>query len=137
MELYEALRNGTSKEELTKTFEKELNEALKRVEKEQEFKKNIVTARTRAAKAIHDYISALLMDKDIEDFASVSKIADLLWKAETATKETLEEDSASPREVVTEGFNYIADTINEGKVKYKPLTADVIERLFGFSDGGF
>lgn len=88
MELYEALKNGTSKEELIKAFTEELNAATAKLEedvaKEKERKtkeKQIAEARTKAQDALNEYLKMCgLDDTDIKlsvnanDFKDISKI---------------------------------------------------------------
>ena len=88
MELYEALKNGTSKEDLIKAFTEELNAATAKLEedvaKEKERKakeKQIAEARTKAQDALNEYLKMCgLDDTDINlsvnanDFRDISKI---------------------------------------------------------------
>ena len=73
MELYEALKNGTSKEDLIKAFTEELNAATARLEEdraaEQEKQKKeeeIAAARAKATIALEDYYSLLGIDARID-----------------------------------------------------------------------
>lgn len=88
MELYEALKNGTSKEDLIKAFTEELNAATARFEEdkaaEQEKqirKEEIAAARVKAQDALNEYFKLCgLDDTDIKlsvnanDFKDISKI---------------------------------------------------------------
>jgi len=73
MELYEALKNGTSKEDLIKAFTEELNAATARLEEdkaaEQEKQKKeeeIAAARAKATEALEDYYNLLGIDAKID-----------------------------------------------------------------------
>lgn len=88
MELYEALKNGTSKEDLIKAFTEELNAATARIEEdkaaEQEKQireEEIAAARVKAQDALNEYFKLCgLDDTDIKlsvnanDFKDISKI---------------------------------------------------------------
>ena len=73
MELYEALKNGTSKEDLIRAFTEELNAATARLEEDkaaeqEKQKKNeeIAAARAKATKALKDYYNLLGIDTKID-----------------------------------------------------------------------
>jgi capsid portal protein len=88
MELYEALKNGTSKEDLIKAFTEELNAATARFEEdkaaEQEKQireEEIAAARVKAQDALNEYFELCgVDDTDIKlsvnanDFKDISKI---------------------------------------------------------------
>mgnify|MGYP007133745882 CR=1 FL=1 len=58
MDLYEALKNGTSEEELKKTFEKDLAFARARIKKEDDAETARQTARKKLNEAITEYASS-------------------------------------------------------------------------------
>ena len=79
MELYEALKSGTSLEELEAAFRAEVKKAQERIAKEkadqeEEKRKNLKLAhqRTEFAKSMLNYI-ALILDEDPTDFADSTK----------------------------------------------------------------
>lgn len=88
MELYEALKNGTSKEDLIKAFTEELNAATARFEEDkaaeqakQIREEEIAAARVKAQDALNEYFKLCgLDDTDIKlsvnanDFKDISKI---------------------------------------------------------------
>ena len=82
MELYEALKNGTSKEDLIKAFTEELNAATAKLEedvaKEEERKakeKQIAEARVKAQDALNEYFKLCgLGDAKIELSSDTSDI---------------------------------------------------------------
>lgn len=59
MDLYEALKDGTSADELVATFTKELEAAKAKLKEENETERMLCYHRGRLADAIYDYISAL------------------------------------------------------------------------------
>jgi len=59
MDLYEALKNGTSADELVATFTKELETAKAKLKEDNEAERMLSYHRGRLADAIYDYISAL------------------------------------------------------------------------------
>lgn len=89
MDLYEALKNGTSLEELRSQFQKELNAATEKLDqekKEQEAKKKAAEAldkaRLKAATAYYNYIKIYYGDRFNETNNSIDKINDTLKKSE-------------------------------------------------------
>ena len=80
MDLYEALKAGTTKEELLSTFQKELDSAIDRFEKEEEAalqEEYLADARTELANAILDYIAVLYPDLNGEEIP-VSQVISIL-----------------------------------------------------------
>ena len=70
MDLYEALKDGVSEEELKATFEKELESARSRVQEEAQAsrdKKIIDAARANFISAAIDYAEAITEDEDLSD----------------------------------------------------------------------
>lgn len=70
MDLYEALKDGVSEEELKATFEKELESARSRVQKEAQAsrdKKIVDAARANFISAAIDYAEAITGDEDLSD----------------------------------------------------------------------
>lgn len=77
MELYEALKNGTSKEDLIKAFTEELNAATAKLEEDkaaelekQKKEEEIAAARVKATEALKDYYNLLGVNVDI-DFSNI------------------------------------------------------------------
>lgn len=80
MDLYEALKAGTTKEELLSTFQKELDSAIDRFEKEEEAalqEEYLADARTELANVILDYIAVLYPDLNGEEIP-VSQVISIL-----------------------------------------------------------
>lgn len=79
MDLYEALKNGVSAEELIKTFNNDMEEAKKRLE--QEKKKEKAEARnknrTKFASAISDYLAGCL-DESCYALPTIAELEELL-----------------------------------------------------------
>lgn len=109
MELYEALKNGTSKEDLIKAFTEELNAATARLEEdkatEQEKQKKeeeIAAARAKATEALEDYYNLLGIGAKI-DFSDAFNLDSLntmfkeLGKVWQRTKPT----SASDEDIIS------------------------------------
>lgn len=84
MELYEALKNGTSKEDLIKAFTEELNAATAKIEEDkaaeiekQKQDKKIADARQKATDALNEYFKLLGIEGDVKisnDAVDVSEI---------------------------------------------------------------
>jgi len=90
MDLYEALKAGTSKEELEKTFQKELADAIERVDKEAADTTVLNERRDTLVNAILDYINTLLdlPPETYEEFeAEFEMITSLLKSFEEGLKE--------------------------------------------------
>jgi hypothetical protein len=80
MDLYEALKAGTSAEELLKAFHKDLDEANARIAAEQEVTANkeyIANCRNDLAEAIIEYTKALL-GEDLDDSISAESVVETL-----------------------------------------------------------
>ena len=80
MDLYEALKAGTSEEELLKAFHKDLDEANARIAAEQEAtadKEYLANCRDSLAEAILEYTKALL-GEDLDDSISVESVVETL-----------------------------------------------------------
>lgn len=88
MDLYEALKAGTSCDELVKTFQKELDAAKAKLDKETETHKNQELAKVRANLAIdiRDYL-AYVIGKEYVDSFSDKDIYDTLCSLENSMKE--------------------------------------------------
>ena len=88
MDLYEALKAGTSCDELVKTFQKELNAAKAKLDKEAETRKNEELDKIRAdlAMDIRDYL-AYLIGEEYADSFSDKDIYDTLCSLENSMKE--------------------------------------------------
>ncbi len=95
MDLYEALKNGTSREELVATFNKELDEASDRLQEEKEAitakNKKLTDARKLLTAAIRNYAEvygfdfAFTEDSDFEKVVeeiedNLSKVKHLIYK---------------------------------------------------------
>ena len=80
MDLYEALKNGVSAEELIKTFNNDMEEAKKRLE--QEKKKEKAEARnknrTKFASAISDYLAGCLDESCYDALPTIAELEELL-----------------------------------------------------------
>ena len=109
MELYEALKNGTSKEDLIKAFTEKLNAATARLKEdkaaEQEKQKKeeeIAAARAKATEALEDYYNLLGINVNI-DFSNVFNLDSVntmfkeLGRAWQKTKST----SASDEDIIS------------------------------------
>ena len=91
MDLYEALKAGTSEEELLKAFHKDLDEANARIAAEQEAtadKEYLANCRDSLAEAILEYTEALLGD-DLDDSISVESVIETLKGFEEDVKRTV------------------------------------------------
>ena len=88
MDLYEALKAGTSCDELVKTFQKELDAAKAKLDKEAEVRKNQELDKIRANLAIdiRDYL-AYLIGEEYADSFSDKDIYDTLHSLEDSMKE--------------------------------------------------
>ena len=88
MDLYEALKAGTSCDELVKTFQKELDAAKAKLDKEAETRKNEELNKVRAnlAMNIRDYL-AYLIGEEYADSFSDKDIYDTLCSLESSMKE--------------------------------------------------
>lgn len=105
MELYEALKNGTSKEDLIKAFTEELNAATAKLEedvaKEKERKtkeKQIAEARTNAQDALNKYLkmcglgdAKIELSSDTNDIYKMFK--DIMKGFNSFTLKGLDDDS--------------------------------------------
>ena len=91
MDLYEALKAGTSEEELLKAFHKDLDEASARIAAEQEAtadKEYLANCRDRLAEAVLEYTKALL-GEDLDDSISVESVVETLKGFEEDVKRTV------------------------------------------------
>lgn len=88
MDLYEALKSGTTSEELEKKFKEELNAAKAKLDKEAETRKNEELNKVRAdlAMDIRDYL-AYLIGEEYADSFSDKDIYDALCSLESNMKE--------------------------------------------------
>ena len=109
MELYEALKNGTSKEDLIKAFTEELNAATARLEEDraaeqekQKKEKEIAAARAKVTEALEDYYNLLGIDAKIDlsealNLDSLNTMFKELGKVWRRTKPT----SASDEDIIS------------------------------------
>ena len=91
MDLYEALKAGTSEEELLKAFHKDLDEANARIAAEQEAtadKEYLANCRDGLAEAILEYTKALL-GEDLDESISVKSVTETLKGFEEDVKRTV------------------------------------------------
>ena len=91
MDLYEALKAGTSEEELLKAFHKDLDEANARIAAEQEAaadKEYLADCREYLAEAIIEYAKALL-GEDLDESISVKSVTETLKGLEEDVKQTV------------------------------------------------
>lgn len=91
MDLYEALKSGTSIEELIETFNRDLDEANARItaEKEEEANKEyLAVCRAHLAKLVLEYVEALL-GEDCSDVISIEAIEEMLLQYEKELSNTL------------------------------------------------
>lgn len=91
MDLYEALKAGTSEEELLKAFHKDLDEANARIAAEEEAaadKEYLADCRDSLAEAIIEYTKALL-GEDLDESISVKPITETLKGFEEDVKRTV------------------------------------------------
>ena len=88
MDLYEALKAGTSCDELVKTFQKELDAAKAKLDKEAETRKNQELDKIRANLAIdiRDYLAYLIGEEYVDSFSD-KDIYDTLHSLEDSMKE--------------------------------------------------
>ena len=94
MNLYEALKAGTSPEELLETFHRDLDEANARITAEQEAAEEakneaLKDARTTLAKSILFYADTIL-GEDCSDILSVEEIESILIQYENEMKNTID-----------------------------------------------
>ena len=88
MDLYEALKTGTSEEELLKAFHKDLDEANARIAAEEEAaadKEYLADCREYLAEAILEYTKALL-GEDLDESISVKSAVETLKGLEEDVK---------------------------------------------------
>lgn len=91
MDLYEALKAGTSAEELLKAFHKDLDEANARIAAEQEAtadKEYLANCRECLAEAIIEYTKALL-GEDLDESFSIESVTETLKGFEEDVKRTI------------------------------------------------
>lgn len=91
MDLYEALKAGTSEEELLKAFHKDLDEANARIAAEQEAtadKEYLANCRECLADAIIEYAKAFL-GEDLDESFSIESVVETLKEFEEDVKRTI------------------------------------------------
>ena len=91
MDLYEALKAGTSAEELLKAFHKDLDEANARITAEQEAaadKEYLTDCRECLAEAIIEYAKAFL-GEDLDESFSVESVVETLEGFEKEMEQTI------------------------------------------------
>ena len=91
MDLYEALKTGTSAEELLKAFHKDLDEANARIAAEEEAaadKEYLANCRECLADAIIEYAKAFL-GEDLDESFSVESVVETLERFEKEMEQTI------------------------------------------------
>lgn len=91
MDLYEALKAGTSEEELLKAFHKDLDEANARIAAEEEAaadKEYLADCRECLAEAIIEYVKAFL-GEDLDESFSVESVVETLEGFEEEMEQTV------------------------------------------------
>ena len=91
MDLYEALKAGTSAEELLKAFHKDLDEANARIAAEEEAaadKEYLADCRECLAEAIIEYVKAFL-GEDLDESFSVESVVETLEGFEKEMEQTV------------------------------------------------
>lgn len=91
MDLYEALKAGTSEEELLKAFHKDLDEANARIAAEEEAaadKEYLADCRECLAEAIIEYVKAFL-GEDLDESFSVESVVETLEGFEKEMEQTV------------------------------------------------
>lgn len=91
MDLYEALKAGTSEEELLKAFHKDLDEANARIAAEEEAaadEEYLADCREYLAEAILEYTKALL-GENLDESISVKSVTETLKGLEEDVKQTV------------------------------------------------
>ena len=127
MDLYEALKAGTSCDELVKIFQKELDAAKAKLDKEAEVRKNQELDKVRANLAIdiRDYL-AYLIGEEYADSFSDKDIYDTLHSLEDSMKE------------ITALYNYLlvstkaTNKSKENTTKAKRTDDEIIKDFLSF-----
>lgn len=120
MDLYEALKSGTTPEELVATFHKDLEAAQKKYDKEAQSDKALDAARGNLAGAICVYAQALFGEK--MEHSDVYDVEQLLKDKEEEIKDMIK---------LTKELKELADNIERRTPKdKKPKTDDDILKAF-------
>ena len=120
MDLYEALKNGTTPEELVATFHKDLEAAQKKYDKEAQSDKALDAARGNLAGAICVYAQALFGEE--MDHSDTKDVEQLLKDKEKEIKDTVK---------LLKELKELADNIDSKMPKdKKPKTDDDILKAF-------
>ena len=120
MDLYEALKNGTTPEELVATFHKDLEAAQKKYDKEAQSDKALDAARGSLAGAICVYAQALFGEE--MDHSDAKDVERLLKDKEEEIKDMIK---------LTKELKELADSIERRAPKdKKPKTDDDILKAF-------
>lgn len=95
MDLYQALKNGTSEEELRETFNKDLALARARIKQESEAEKKRAAARKTLEDAINTYADAynVAFDKESSIAELIKSFTELLDVSKVLTKNTESDDA--------------------------------------------
>ena len=120
MDLYEALKAGTSEEELLKAFHKDLDEANARIAAEEEAaadKEYLANCRECLAEAIIEYTKALLGD-DLDESISIEYIIKLLKEFEEDMKQTV---------TFSKKLNKVFEKTNNEPIGIKDTTRSVVD----------
>ena len=124
MDLYEALKNGTTHDELVKTFYKNLDQAEARIEAETAQKKtNIAELRRDASQVLCDYFNALF-DSDVLNLDVTNSIFEEAEKKTSSLKNLVNELEKS-----NEGWETIEDTPDLKIKTYTTTDEDIIKKF--------
>lgn len=124
MDLYEALKNGTTHDELVKTFYKNLDQAEARIEAETAQKKNnIAELRRDASQVLCDYFNALF-DSDVLNVNAANSI----FKRTEEQAESLK-NLVNKLEESDEGWETIEDTPDLKIKTYTTTDEDIIKKF--------
>ena len=95
MDLYQALKNGTSEEELRETFNKDLAFARARIKQESEAEKKRAAARKTLKDAINTYADAynVAFDKESSIAELIKSFTELLDVSKVLTRNTESDDA--------------------------------------------
>ena len=104
MDLYEALKAGTSQEELVATFEKQLNAAKERLKQEKVRETKLDASRSKLASALIEFMCSCF-GEDLFDELTPEEVEDVLKKIEREAKDAkgvsvkFEKDGKDPTKI--------------------------------------
>lgn len=136
MDLYEALKAGTSADELLKKFQEELNAAEERITEEneaaaaqEEYEECLADARHDAATYLAEYINLLTHNSECDDsWTGPDEIEETLKSLEETIQSIIELTKVLPKP----GGSTDSSQKNERpmvKIKYKPTEDAIIQRF--------